>query len=172
MVILEDTRQQATKHEAKHEYFTSEGIAVVRTKLPFGDYALWGGRVAVDTKASVEEIAANIGGTAHNRFREECKLAQRCGGQLVILIENTYGYKCIDDVVAWVNPNTRKTARSIEGPRLAKAMRTMADRYGVQFEFCAPEESGRKVIELLENDNGKQWLHQVIQEDGGVGMVR
>ena len=151
MVILEDTRQQVGKHDLKHDYFTSEGIEVVRTKLPFGDYALWGASIAVDTKANVEEIAQNIGGREHARFREECKLAKRCGGQLIILVENEHGYRCIDDVVAWVNPNIRKTARSIEGPRLAKAMHTMSDRYGVRFEFCAPEEAGRRVIELLEN---------------------
>lgn len=155
MVILEDTRQQAAKHEAKHEYFASEGIGVVRTKLPFGDYALWGGNVAVDTKANVEEIAANIGGVAHIRFREECKLAQYCGAQLVILVENRNGFRCIDDVVGWINPNYRKTSRSIDGQRLAKAMHTMSERYGVQFLFCTPEESGGRIVELLENDNVK-----------------
>lgn len=155
MVILEDTRQQVGKHDLKHDYFTSEGIEVVRTKLPFGDYALWGASIAVDTKANVEEIAQNIGGREHARFREECKLAKRCGGQLIILVENEHGYRCIDDVVAWVNPNIRKTARSIEGPRLAKAMHTMSDRYGVRFEFCAPEEAGRRVIQLLEANDGK-----------------
>lgn len=155
MVILEDTRQQAAKHETKHSYFTSEGIEIVRTKLPFGDYALWGGTLAIDTKASVEEIAANIGGVAHNRFREECKLAQRCGAKLVMLIENKNGFECVDDVVGWINPNYRKTARSIDGPRLAKAMHTMSERYGVEFLFCTPEESGRRIVELLENDNVK-----------------
>lgn len=155
MVIFEDTRQQSSKHEAKHDYFASEGIGVVRTKLPFGDYALWGGNIAVDTKANVEEIAANIGGVAHVRFREECKLAQYCGARLVILVENRNGFRCIDDVVGWINPNVRKTARSIDGPRLAKAMHTMSERYGVRFEFCAPEESGRRIIQLLENDNVK-----------------
>ena len=155
MVILEDTRQQVGKHDLKHDYFTSEGIEVVRTKLPFGDYALWGASTAVDTKANVEEIAQNIGGREHARFREECKLAKRCGGQLIILVENEHGYMCIDDVVGWINPNCRKTSRSIEGPRLAKAMNTMSERYGVRFEFCAPEEAGRRVIQLLEANNGK-----------------
>lgn len=149
MVILEDTRQQAQKHELKHDYFASEGIELVRTKLPFGDYALWGSVKAIDTKANVEEIAQNIGGAEHARFREECKLARRCGGRLIILIENEHGYRCIDDVEAWVNPNVRKTSRSIEGPRLAKAMRTMSDRYGVEFMFCSPEEAGKKILELL-----------------------
>ena len=155
MVILEDTRQQAQKHELKHDYFASEGIDVYRCKLPFGDYALWGSIMAIDTKANVEEIAQNIGGKEHARFREECKLARRCGGQLVILIENEHGYRCIDDVEAWVNPNFRKTSRSIEGPRLAKAMRTMSDRYGVEFMFCSPEEAGERIIELLEANNGR-----------------
>ena len=150
MVILEDTRQQAQKHELKHDYFASEGIELVRTKLPFGDYALWGSVKAIDTKANVEEIAQNIGGAEHARFREECKLARRCGGRLIILIENEHGYRCIDDVEAWVNPNVRKTSRSIEGPRLAKAMRTMSDRYGVEFMFCSPEEAGKIIKQLLE----------------------
>ena len=155
MIIIEDTRQQADKHQAKHNYFASEGIEVFRNKLPFGDYTFWGSVTAIDTKANVEEIAQNIGGAEHRRFREECKLARKLGGQLVILIENEHGYKCIDDVEAWVNPNIRKTSRSIEGPRLAKAMRTMSERYGVQFMFCAPEEAGQKIIQLLEADNGK-----------------
>lgn len=155
MVILEDTRQQAQKHELKHDYFASEGIEVVRTKLPFGDYALWGSHVAVDTKANVEEIAQNIGGAEHARFREECKLAKKLGGQLIILVENEHGYQSVDDVVGWINPNCRKTARSIEGPRLAKAMRTMHDRYGVQFMFCRPEEAGRQIIKLLEANSDK-----------------
>ena len=155
MVILEDTRQQAQKHELKHDYFASEGIELVRTKLPFGDYALWGSVKAIDTKANVEEIAQNIGGAEHARFREECKLARRCGGRLIILIENEHGYRCIDDVEAWVNPNVRKTSRSIEGPRLAKAMRTMSDRYGVEFMFCSPEEAGKIIKQLLESNDGK-----------------
>ena len=151
MVIIEDTRQQAGKHNLKHEYFASEGVEVFRNKLPFGDYALWGSLTAVDTKANVDEIAMNIGGKEHARFREECKLARRLGGQLIILVENELGYRCIDDVEAWVNPNVHKTARSIEGPRLATAMRTMSERYGVQFMFCAPEESGAIIINLLKN---------------------
>lgn len=149
MILLEDTRNKIDKHELKHDYFAAEGIEIVRTKLPFGDYALWGCKTAVDTKANVEEIAQNIGGAEHARFREECKLAKRLGGKLVILIENEEGFDSIDAVTAWVNPNFRKTSRSIEGPRLAKAMRTMSERYGVEFMFCRPEEAGKKILELL-----------------------
>lgn len=150
MILLEDTRQQANKHRLKHEYWSSHGIEIVRTKLLVGDYMVFGGTICVDTKMSVEEIAQNIGGREHARFREECKLAQRIGATLIILVENTEDFRSVEDVTAWVNPNINKTSRSIEGPRLAKAMRTMSERYGVQFLFCTPEESGGMVLELLQ----------------------
>lgn len=150
MILLEDTRQQANKHRLKHEYWSSHGIEIVRTKLLVGDYMVFGGTICVDTKMSVEEIAQNIGGREHARFREECKLAKRIGATLIILVENTEGFRIVEDVTAWVNPNLNKTSRSIEGPRLAKAMRTMSERYGVQFLFCTPEESGGMVLELLQ----------------------
>ena len=70
-------------------------------------------------------------------------------------MENEHGYRSVEDVTAWVNPNIRKTARSIEGPRLAKAMNTMSERYGVRFEFCAPEDAGRRILQLLEADDGR-----------------
>lgn len=150
MILLEDTRQQANKHRLKHEYWSSHGIEIVRTKLLVGDYMVFGGTICVDTKMSVEEIAQNIGGREHARFREECKLAKQIGATLIILVENTEGFRSVEDVTAWVNPNINKTSRSIEGPRLAKAMRTMSERYGVQFLFCTPEESGGMVLELLQ----------------------
>lgn len=156
MIILEDTRQQASKHKLKHAYWAEHKIEIVRTKLIVGDYMLFGGTVVIDTKANVEEIASNIGGREHARFREECKLARKLGARLTILVENRNGFTNIEDVAGWVNPNTNKTARSIEGPRLCKAMRTMSERYGVQFQFCTPEDSGRRVIELLGEENGRK----------------
>lgn len=155
MIILEDTRQQAFKHNLKHMWFAHNGVEVIRTKLLVGDYMLFGGTITIDTKANVEEIAANIGGIQHSRFREECKLAQRIGAKLIILIENTNGYTNIVDVEQWENPNPNKTARSIEGPRLAKAMRTISDRYGVQFLFCTPESAGETIIKLLGGEHGR-----------------
>ena len=155
MIILEDTRQQAFKHNLKHKYFAKNGIEVIRTKLLVGDYQLFDGTVVIDTKANVEEIASNIGGPQHARFREECKLAQRIGATLIILIENIHGFTNIKDVVKWQNPNPNKTARSIEGPRLARAMETMSERYGVQFMFCAPNDAGRIIVELLEEEHGR-----------------
>lgn len=39
-VIVEDTRQQAGKHDAKHEWWGRNGFTLVRSKLAYGDYCL------------------------------------------------------------------------------------------------------------------------------------
>lgn len=136
-------------HEIKHQCFGDMGVELIRNMLPFGDYA-YPPRVSVDTKANMEEIAQNIG-SAHKRFKNECIAAKEAGCQLIILTENTEGIKSIDDVHKWINPNLIYRPNSISGERLEKAMKTMADRYGVRFEFCTPEESAKKIMELLKN---------------------
>lgn len=147
MVVIEDTRQQKGKHELKHACFEQMGVELVRNMLPFGDYAI-PPKVAIDTKANMLEIAHNIG-SDHKRFKNECLSAKNAGCQLIILVENTEGITCVNDVREWVNPDLVYRPRSITGERLSKAMSTMAERYGVRFEFCDPEEAAERIIELL-----------------------
>lgn len=149
-------------------------------KLDTGDYmnAEGNGNVLVDTKRSMAEIAQNISGKQHDRFKRECVRAQEGGYRLVILVEDGR-YKSVADVRSWTNDHCVKcevrrkagcvpknpkgrcvkhgTLKPIQGPRLSKAMATMSDRYGVSFEFCAPEDAGRRVCELC----GVEW------EEGG-----
>ena len=150
MHIIEDSRQQAGKHDIKHQSFEAAGDSVLRCKLPFGDYAL-PPRIAVDTKADIQEIAQNIGGTAaeHNRFREELKLAREYGCQLIILVENEDGIEELTQVQYWDNPRRAFSERAIQGPQLMKAMQTMQERYGVIFMFCRPAEAAGTIKELL-----------------------
>lgn len=148
MYIIEDTRNKEGKHEKKHAFWKDAGVYYIRSKLAVGDYSK-PPKIAVDTKEDMSEIAANIGGAAHARFREECKLAQRIGTQLIILVENDEGVKTIDDVPNWKNPRRFMSPKAITGKRLFKAMNTMSERYGVRFEFCTPEESGERIIKLL-----------------------
>lgn len=150
MVIIEDSRQQAGKHEIKHERFGDLGDTLIRCKLPFGDYAL-PPKVAVDTKETMGEIAQNIGGRhdEHERFKRECVAARDAGCQLVILVENTDGIADLGDVHTWTNPRLGLSPKAINGPQLEKAMRTMTERYGVRFEFCRPAEAADRIRELL-----------------------
>lgn len=155
MHIIEDSRQQAGKHEEKHRAFEAAGDHLLRSKIPFGDYCL-PPRVAVDTKADMQEIAQNIGGSAkeHNRFREELKLAREYGCQLFILVENEEGIEDLSQVAYWSNPRQAFSEKAIQGPQLFKAMSTMQERYGVVFLFCRPSEAASIIKELLKGGEG------------------
>lgn len=147
-VLIEDTRNQSGKHEEKHAIWEQLGVRLRRCKLPYGDYALPPEKL-VDTKASMAEIAQNIGGAEHKRFINECKAAQADGCTLYILVENTDGIRDLVDVERWRNPRTDYSPNCIQGPRLAKAMRTIQERYGCTFLFCKPEEAAEMIIDLL-----------------------
>ena len=94
MWIIEDSRQQAGKHELKHKAWADHGDKLIRCALPFGDYMAVP-PVSVDTKASMQEVAQNIGGSSaeHNRFRRELIKAQEAGCHLYILVENDEGIR-------------------------------------------------------------------------------
>lgn len=150
MVIIEDTRNQKGKHEIKHQYWAENNIRPVRCKIPVGDYCLPPNK-SVDTKASLAEIAQNIGGNKqeHNRFINELKFAQELGTKLFILVECEQGYDTVEDVAKWRNPREEYSPNCIQGPRLARAMRTIEERYGCTFLFCRPEEAGEMIADLL-----------------------
>ena len=149
-MIIEDTRQQAGKHNIKHEWFEIHNIKLVRCKLPFGDYAPVP-IVSIDTKKDMEEIAGNICGKRdeHDRFIRECKAARAAGSQLVILVENTNGITSLQDVHTWINPRVIYSPNCVQGDRLQKAMETISERYGVQFQFCAPEDSAKRITDII-----------------------
>ena len=150
MYIIEDTRNKTGKHTIKNEHFADMGISVIRSKLPFGDYSI-PPKIAVDTKNGLEEIAHNICGTKkeHERFKRECVNARDAGCKLFFLIENDLKIKSIDEVHTWVNPECIFHPQAVQGDRLEKAMKTMQERYGCMFLFCSPEESAKKIIEIL-----------------------
>lgn len=152
MIIQEDTRQKAGKHDLKHAYFESTGVDVVRCKLPFGDYAPIP-PVSIDTKENMEEIAQNIcgGKSEHQRFIRECKAARAAGCKLIILVENTVGVYKLSQVHTWQNPRSRYSPNCVQGPRLQKAMETISERYGVEFLFCEPELSGEIITRIIKD---------------------
>lgn len=149
-MIIEDSRQQAGKHELKHKWWAEHNTPLIRCKIPVGDYCL-PPKKSVDTKANMAEIANNIGGgkAEHKRFINELKLAKDIGCKLIVLVENEDGIESIDDVQRWVNPRTEYSPNCIQGPRLAKAMHTIEERYGCTFLFCRPEEAAETIVDLL-----------------------
>ena len=126
-------------------------------------------RIAVDRKNSIGEICGNVSSKSaeHGRFRDECIRAQDNGCRFYVLIEDEK-VKNLDDLEKWENPREKKyfvmKARQAKGykikypiakqppasgKKLAKALRTMETKYGVEFVFCKPEDAAQRIVELL-----------------------
>lgn len=164
MIIQCDTRQKKKHHDAKEQYFESLGHKLVHSKMLVGDYCIpSNGSVVVDTKADLSELYSNLI-QQHDRFKRECILAQEAGIKLHILVENKCDIFTVQDVINWKNPqmfryykakrNAILTGKKSPNPpasnvQLIKIMHSMSRDYGVEFHFCSPTESGKKVLELL-----------------------
>ena len=42
------------------------------------------------------------------------------------------------------------SAKAVDGNQLYKSLCTIRDRYNVRFEFCEKKDTGKKIIELLD----------------------
>lgn len=165
MIILEDTRQQTGKHKLKHKYFENHGIVVKRTKLWVGDYTLPADQsICIDTKFSLQELISDICSKHHETFKRELLRAKESGIQLIILVEHGEDIKTMEDVYFYQNPRKHKVIwktvngkkvktvisdKAVDGCQLYKSLCTIRDKYGVRFEFCTKEETGRRIVELL-----------------------
>jgi len=192
MILIEDKANKEGSHVIKNAYWKSQGIDVIRHPLPVGDYVIVNPTmqdmldrkakrgiepkkmdflgtydVCVDSKFKIDEIAQNICGRSHDRFRDEAILAQNNGIQLYILVENeafTIRGKNVEspyigkleDLHKWINPRLwiRKNGKqaypnATRGVTLMKACVSMEKRYGVKFVFCHPKDAGKMIIDLL-----------------------
>lgn len=154
---------------------------MVRQRLPVGDYVLVNDKVedvfarkekrgipvkmmdligtysiAVDSKNSILELAGDVCGPDHDRFRDECIMAQNNGIKLVILVENEDGITTLKELHRWVNPRLwiKKYGRqvypkAVRGVTLMKACMTVEKKYGCLFLFCTPQQAGEMVLTIL-----------------------
>ena len=121
---------------------------------------------SVDTKFSMDEVYSCMV-QDHERFAKEADKAVENGIDLIILVEQR-GIRNVDDVKNWQNQRFRKWKKDkwfgrkvnprppMSSESLMKAMKTFSIDHGCRWEFCSPEDAGRRVIELLTEDkNGK-----------------
>lgn len=169
MIIQQDTNEKKGKKDHILNYFKQNDIQVVRSKLLVGDWTIPSNHmVCVDTKSlGMQEVYGNLIGKDHERFRDECARAQTCEIRLIVLVEES-GIKCIDDVAHWQNPRRAKwfqlnamhkagkclnRVQSKQPPAssetLMKSMKTMSERYGVEWRFCEKADTGRVIVEIL-----------------------
>lgn len=168
--IQQDSREKIGKHDSVEDFFKNNNIQVLRSKLPFGDYALIHDyTVVVDFKANFLEIENNLT-KQHTRFRNEIINANTFEIGVVILIEEEIQYNNLDDVIArykipkWKSTtfemvNGKKQLRHRKGQpmgnfnveTIVKAMKTMQQKYAVLFWFTTKEKCGEAIIDILVN---------------------
>ena len=168
MIVYEDSRQKVGKHDAKHAWFESHGIEVVRKKLDAGDYATDQSNILVDTKRGLAEVAMNVG-RDHKRFAREMERARDAGCRLVILVEVGAPYRTTQDVSRWVNDACKRCdwyrrltcdpaasgrcrryrTKPMRGTTVARIIQSMETDYGCRFEYVNPRYAARRICELL-----------------------
>lgn len=174
MIIQVDSREKSRAIKKIEAEFDRQGIRHPISKLIVGDYMNYDNpRVIVDRKQNLTEVCSNLT-QQHDRFRREALKAQELGIKLIILVEDGTKVKSLGDVEKWINPRRYQYCRKygiptdggIEnniwlfeqhggqkqptpGPRLAKMMHTMSEKYGIQWEFCCKNDTGKRIIELL-----------------------
>lgn len=163
MTIQVDSREKAHAITRILEHFHASGVKYYISKLYIGDYMnLDNPRVIVDRKQNLDELCGNVC-RQHERFRAELIRAQENGIRLIILCEHGHGIKSLDDVLFWRNPRARTKKlingrwvwteqKVMHGDTLYKILCTMQRKYGVLFLFCDKGETGRRIVEILSND--------------------
>ena len=164
MTIQIDSREKAKAIQKIIAEFDRAGVKHPVSKLMVGDYMNYDNpRVIVDRKQNLTELCSNVC-QDHDRFRRELLLAQEHGIQLIILCEHGKGIETLEDVIFWENPRRKKRkcvdgvwqtveTKAMTGEVLYRILTTLEQKYGVQFEFCTKEETGKKILEILSNDS-------------------
>lgn len=157
MVILVDTREQDTPRLRRR--LRQMGRPHERQKLDFGDYSAkfplpgggWldlSGRVAVERKMSLDELAQCYT-RGRPRFEREFLRAAGAGAKLYLLIEGA----------SWEQSFAGDYRTRMAPKALVASMTAWLARYDCQLLFCAPETSGLLIKELLYRE-GKERLER------------
>ena len=154
MIIECDTRQQKQEHITK-TFDAVAGIKYIRNKLYCGDYKrVDSPKVIIDTKKNLLEIAGNLCRTTeHRRIKREIAKACDIGCERFIFLIADSNITCVEEVHTWRIPEKKDGTKytKVKPGTLEKVMKTMNEKYGVEFMFCKKKDMGKKIIELLEN---------------------
>ncbi len=146
MIIIEDTRNQIGKHKNLNLELAKLGHKVIRSKLYVGDYArIDDMSICIDTKRNWEELAGNICGPQHVRFRNECLRAKENNIHLVIVVEEA---KSVSEWQSITKRNGRPVCKVLP-TTLFKAMGTMTKKYDVIFLNCDKTQTANLIIKIL-----------------------
>lgn len=173
MNIQVDSREHESEWKRIKKQFDKLKVSYFRSKLYVGDYqSLDNPRLVIDRKKDLQELYGNIC-QQHERFKAELLRAMESNIKIIILCEHGEDVKCLEDVYFFYQPPTERwhivtqeiaghkvkvkekyMQNEILGEKMYKAFRTIQERYNVDFVFCNKNETGKRIVELLSNDNG------------------
>lgn len=149
MQIYVDTREKDRAIIKIMAYFKENNIKTIPQSLWVGDYMSFdNGYLSIDRKQNLSELYQNLC-HQHERFKNELLRANEANIKLIILIEHGGKIKTIEDVKNWENPQKKRNLFAWDGERMYRTMKTVADKYGITYEFCDKRNTGRKIVELL-----------------------
>ena len=151
-LILQIDSRESNNKKIK-EYFDSIGQEYFVSKLPCGDYANpQNMKVIVELKHShndgLGELVMNLCRSVnHQRFKNEVMLSKKIGVERFIVLIASKDITSVDEIHLWKNKYGKVKPETFE-----KIVKTFRDKYDVEFQFCKPNECGKKIIELLNGD--------------------
>lgn len=159
MTIQIDSREKARAIRKIVAEFDRAGVNHFSSKLYVGDYmSVDNPLLIIDRKQNLSELCVNVC-QDHDRFRAELLRARKVGIQLVILIEHGPDIKTLEDVIFWENPRRFKQVdgerietKATTGQTLYHILSTIRRKYGVRYEFCTKDETGKRIMEILNEE--------------------
>ena len=149
MMVLQIDSRESNNKKIK-EYFDSIGQEYFVSKLPCGDYANpQNMKIVIELKHShndgLGELVMNLCRSVnHKRFINEVNLSKKIGVEHFIILVASKDITSLDEVHLWKNKYGKVKPFVLE-----KIMKTLKEKYCVEFVFCKPDECGKKIIELL-----------------------
>ena len=151
-MLIVDTREKPRAIVRILAEFDRQGIEYERRALNFADYfnpARPG--VVIDRKQNLLEVAGNVV-QGKKRFVREIERCNRAGCHLIVLVEHGSSVKSLEDVIRWKNPRLKESPLAVSGDRLFRIMKAMEIYYGIEWQFCNKQSTGRRIIQLLGAD--------------------
>lgn len=152
LVLVQDCREKAGKHQNITNYCAKIGLPIVRKMLNVGDYRLaemddnggltYVNNIAVDVKGlGRQELASDLyrDKLAFNKKYKKC-LAD--GIKLIVLVEEPI--KSLSELVKW-KPRYGK----VNGRYLLDLINVLKVSYGIEFYFCEKSQVGKVLLQLL-----------------------
>ena len=141
MILIQDCREKHGHHSEIENYCREHNITIIRKQLNVGDYMFPGGKVSIDTKQSLLELANDL----YRDKLEFNKKYRKCWQdkvKLIVLVQEPI--ESLNDLIKWKSPHTK-----INGRMLLELINTVRLSYGLEFRFCDKKNVGETIIRLL-----------------------